>query len=83
MGSKYSRVRGTNDFFFKEGYLHSKIEQVALQISRKYGFSEVKTPILEETNLFIRSMGETSDVAKKEMYNFKDKGDRDVCMRPE
>jgi histidyl-tRNA synthetase len=53
------------------------------KIAQNYGFSYVETPILEETALFKRSVGESSDIVGKEMYQFTDKGGNDVCMRPE
>ncbi len=55
----------------------------ASRIVKKYGFEFVQTPILEETALFIRSVGESSDIVGKEMYQFIDKGKNDVCLRPE
>jgi histidyl-tRNA synthetase len=80
---KYSKPRGTNDFIGKKAADFSKLENICLEVGKLYGFNEIKTPIIEETDLFIRSMGETSDVVKKEMYDFKDKGGRDICLRPE
>ncbi|MBL0687478.1 MAG: histidine--tRNA ligase, partial [Sulfurospirillum sp.] len=53
------------------------------RIAKNYGFSFIETPILEETALFKRSVGESSDIVGKEMYRFIDKGKNDVCMRPE
>jgi len=58
------------------------IENTTL-IAKKYGFTFVETPILEETALFKRSVGESSDIVGKEMYQFTDKGGNDVCLRPE
>ncbi|VAY86423.1 Histidyl-tRNA synthetase [hydrothermal vent metagenome] len=52
-------------------------------IVKKYGFNYLETPILEETKLFKRSVGESSDIVNKEMYRFEDKGNNDVCLRPE
>ena len=57
--------------------------QTAEKIAKNYGFCYIETPILEETALFKRSVGESSDIVGKEMYQFTDKGDNDVCMRPE
>lgn len=54
-----------------------------IKIVKKYGYEFVETPILEETNLFKRSVGESSDIVGKEMYQFRDKGNNDVCLRPE
>jgi len=55
----------------------------ATKIAKKFGFEYIETPILEETALFKRSVGESSDIVGKEMYQFIDKGDNDVCLRPE
>ena len=60
-----------------------KIFDTARDIAQKYGFSYIETPILEETALFKRSVGEASDIVNKEMYQFIDKGGNDVCLRPE
>jgi histidyl-tRNA synthetase len=55
----------------------------ASKIANNFGFSYIQTPILEETSLFKRSVGESSDIVGKEMYQFIDKGQNDVCLRPE
>jgi histidyl-tRNA synthetase len=60
-----------------------KIFDTAREIAENYGYSYIETPILEETALFKRSVGESSDIVNKEMYQFTDKGGNDVCMRPE
>ena len=57
--------------------------QETSKIVQKYGYTFVQTPILEESALFLRSVGESSDIVGKEMYRFTDKGDNDVCLRPE
>jgi histidyl-tRNA synthetase len=57
--------------------------QTASTVARKYGFHYIETPLLEETALFKRSVGESSDIVGKEMYQFSDKGGNDVCLRPE
>jgi histidyl-tRNA synthetase len=54
-----------------------------LLISTLNGYREIKTPIFESSELFVRSVGETSDIVKKEFYAFKDKGDREMVLRPE
>ncbi|WP_457564798.1 histidine--tRNA ligase [Caminibacter sp.] len=60
-----------------------KIFDTAREVAEHYGYSYIETPILEETKLFKRSVGESSDIVNKEMYEFIDKGGNDVCMRPE
>lgn len=76
-------LRGMNDWLGDEAQTFSHILQTATTIAKNYGFSMVQTPILEETALFKRSVGESSDIVGKEMYRFEDKGSNDVCMRPE
>ncbi|GAB6074411.1 histidine--tRNA ligase [Nautilia lithotrophica] len=60
-----------------------KIFDTARKIAENYGYSYIETPVLEETALFKRSVGESSDIVNKEMYQFTDKGGNDVCLRPE
>ncbi len=60
-----------------------KIFDTTREIAENYGYSYIETPILEETSLFKRSVGESSDIVNKEMYQFTDKGGNDVCLRPE
>ncbi len=60
-----------------------KIFDITRKIAENYGFEYIETPILEETSLFKRSVGESSDIVNKEMYQFTDKGGNDVCLRPE
>ncbi|CAM0116823.1 histidine--tRNA ligase [Rhabdochlamydiaceae symbiont of Dictyostelium giganteum] len=59
------------------------VEGVLRSISSSYGFKEIRTPIFENTDLFIRSVGESSDIVSKEMYTFHDKSDRSMTLRPE
>ncbi|HHU79813.1 MAG: histidine--tRNA ligase [Bacilli bacterium] len=80
---KYQKIKGTNDFFNEEAIKYRYIEQVATEESKKFGFSEVITPIFEMTELFTRSVGEDSDIVNKEMYTFTDRGDRSITLRPE
>ena len=59
------------------------LEETLRKMARNYGFSEIRTPIFEKTELFTRSAGDTSDIVFKEMYTFKDKADRSMTLRPE
>lgn len=59
------------------------VEEKIREITRQYGFREIRTPIFERTELFLRGVGETTDVVSKEMYTFLDKGDRSMSLRPE
>ncbi len=76
-------LRGMNDILGKDSELFTYFVDNASRIARNYGFSYMETPILEETALFKRSVGESSDIVNKEMYQFTDKGENDVCLRPE
>ena len=75
--------RGTQDVLPKESYKWHVIEDVMRRISHAYGFREIRTPVFEHTELFQRSVGETTDVVQKEMYTFEDKGGRSITLRPE
>jgi len=77
-------LRGMNDILNKDDYTRfTYFIQTATTVAQRYGFHFIETPILEETALFKRSVGESSDIVGKEMYQFEDKGGNDVCMRPE
>ena len=75
--------RGTQDVLPESSYKWQYVEQTALSIARDFGFKEIRTPVFEHTNLFLRSVGETTDVVQKEMYTFEDKGGRSITLRPE
>jgi len=77
-------LRGMNDILDENEYKRfTYFLDVATNIAKKYGFHYIETPLLEETALFKRSVGESSDIVGKEMYQFIDKGENDVCLRPE
>ena len=76
-------LRGMKDLLFEDAQKYRYITETAAKIASNYGFDYMETPILEETPLFKRSVGESSDIVGKEMYRFSDKGGNDVCMRPE
>ncbi|WP_072680799.1 histidine--tRNA ligase [Arcobacter sp. LA11] len=76
-------LRGMNDILGDNSELFTYFIDNASRIAKNYGFSYLETPILEETALFKRSVGESSDIVNKEMYQFIDKGENDVCLRPE
>ena len=66
-----------------EIHLWHAIEDTARNVLSSYGFNEIRTPLLEKTDVFIRSIGDTTDIVQKEMYSFQDRGGRDVTLRPE
>ena len=76
-------IRGTQDVLPSESHKWQHVEQTALAIARDFGFREMRTPVFEHTELFQRSVGETTDVVQKEMYTFDDKGGRSITLRPE
>ena len=76
-------VRGTKDIIGEEAKKYTYISNVAQKMFENYGYDFVKTPIFEETELFKRGIGEATDVVEKEMYTFKDRGDRSITLRPE
>lgn len=68
---------------WRSSHLWSYVEDIVRQTASQYGFHEIRTPIFERTELFCRSVGETSDIVSKEMYTFEDKGGRSMSLRPE
>lgn len=76
-------IRGTKDIIGEEAKKYIYISNVAQKMFENYGYNFVKTPIFEETELFKRGIGEATDVVEKEMYTFKDRGDRSITLRPE
>jgi histidyl-tRNA synthetase len=76
-------VRGTKDIFGEDALKYNHIVNTAKEIFESYGYSMIKTPIFEETNLFKRGIGEGTDVVEKEMYTFTDRGERSITLRPE
>lgn len=71
------------DILLPDIFLWQKVEQTARRIFSVYGFHEIRTPIMESTSVFSRSIGESTDIVEKEMYTFTDKGDRSISLRPE
>jgi histidyl-tRNA synthetase len=76
-------VRGTRDLIGEEQRRHRQVIDTARHIASLYGFEEWSTPIFEETRVFSRTLGETSDVVTKEMYTFEDRGGDSITLRPE
>lgn len=77
------KPKGTKDILPKEAYKWQYVEQQAKQILENYGYKEIRVPVFENTELFERGVGDTTDVVQKEMYTFLDKGDRSITLRPE
>lgn len=75
--------RGTQDVLPSQSYRWQYIEKTVREISSRFGFKEIRFPTFEHTELFTRSVGDTTDVVQKEMYTFLDKGERSITLRPE
>lgn len=75
--------KGTQDLLPSESAKWRTVEQVMRSEAAVHGFGEVRTPVFEHTELFLRSVGDTTDVVEKQMYTFNDKGGRSVTLRPE
>jgi len=83
MANKIQKPRGTMDIFPEDVALWHKIEEKARDVSKRFGFGEIRTPTFEELALFKRGVGEVTDVVQKEMYAFTDKENRVFALRPE
>lgn len=81
--AKYSLPRGTKDYLKEECARYDYINNVLSEMATLYGFEHIQTPIFEHTDVFTRSVGESSDIVNKEMYTFLDKGGRSITLRPE
>lgn len=75
--------RGTQDVLPKDTYKWQYIENQLNEIAKNFNYAEIRTPIFEATDLFVRGVGGSTDIVNKEMYTFKDKGDRSLTLRPE
>lgn len=76
-------VRGTHDLLPEDARRHNHVVATARALGHAYGYGEIATPIFEQTEVFRRTLGDTSDVVTKEMYTFEDKGGDSITLRPE
>ena len=83
MSESIQGPRGVRDILPDESWKWAYVLNQAGEIARRFGYSEVKLPIFEHTELFSRGVGDTTDIVEKEMYTFTDKGDRSITLRPE
>lgn len=81
--SKYQSVRGTRDLLPELKQMFRQIDEIAYKTAKNYGFKEIETPIFEFSEVFHRSLGETSDAVAKETYTFTDRGGDSITLRPE
>ncbi|MEO0100275.1 MAG: histidine--tRNA ligase [candidate division WOR-3 bacterium] len=80
---RYQKPKGTKDFLPPEAKRATALEEKFRKVCSLFGCQEIRTPILEHSELFLRTTGEGSDIVQKEMYLFKDKGGRELALRPE
>ena len=76
-------VRGTHDLLPEVMRAHRQVVERSREIVERYGFEEIATPIFEASNVFKRTLGDTSDIVTKEMYTFATKGGEEITLRPE
>ena len=81
--ARYTRIKGFADMFPPQSDNFTHMENCARDIFGRYGFVELRTPLMEFTELFQRSIGEETDVVQKEMYTFPDRKGRSLTLRPE
>ena len=75
--------KGTKDVLPSESYKWHYLENTAREVARNFGIKEIRTPTFEHTELFLRGVGDTTDIVNKEMYTFEDKGKRSITLKPE
>jgi histidyl-tRNA synthetase len=80
---KFKTLKGIQDILPPDIHIWQHVEDVSRKIFMTCGYQEIRLPIIESTDIFTRSIGETTDIVEKEMYTFKDKGGRSVTLRPE
>ncbi|MGB3722305.1 MAG: ATP phosphoribosyltransferase regulatory subunit, partial [Pacificimonas sp.] len=83
MSNKPAAVRGTNDFVGEGAERFAFVVETFNRVRRLYGFRPVTIPVFENTSVFARSLGETTDVVSKEMYTFDDRSGDSLTLRPE
>lgn len=81
--SQLQPIKGTHDLMFEDVRRHRHVEETAFEIARRYGYGEIATPVFEFTDVFKRTLGDTSDIVTKEMFTFETKGGDNITLRPE
>src|SRR3954465_13422611 len=76
-------IKGTRDLLPPDTAVWNRVERIAREVFRAYNYHEIRTPILEETQLFARGVGEETDIVSKEMYTFEDRDGSSLTLRPE
>ena len=80
---EYQAPKGTKDMLPQDSHKWHYVEEIYRETAKLFGMKEIRTPIFEHTEVFLRGVGETTDIVQKEMYTFKDKGDRSITLKPE
>jgi histidyl-tRNA synthetase len=80
---RFQRIKGTRDILPEEAGKWQAAEAIIHQVMARFGFSEMRTPIFEETEVFARGIGQLTDIVSKEMYTFVDRGEKSLTLRPE
>ena len=83
MNSRLQPIRGTRDILPGDCRAHARVEDVCRRVAERYGYGEIRTPIIEPTQVFQRTLGDATDVVQKEMYTFEDRNGESVTLRPE
>ncbi|MGN6257919.1 MAG: histidine--tRNA ligase [Solirubrobacterales bacterium] len=83
MASKYQAPRGTFDVLPEQARARARVERAAIDVFGRAGYEPIATPVFEDTDLFERGVGQSTDIVRKEMFTFEDKGGRSLTLRPE
>ena len=83
MASKYQAPRGTFDVVPEAARARARLQEAAAAIFARAGYEPIQTPSFEDTDLFVRGVGQSTDIVRKEMFTFEDKGGRSLTLRPE
>ena len=83
MSQKIQAIRGMEDILPEASPLWEQLEDACREVFRQYGYRNIRTPIVEPTALFIRGIGEVTDIVEKEMYTFDDRNGESLTLRPE
>src|ERR671936_2695310 len=83
MAERFQAPRGTADVLPAEAAARWRIEQTARELLERAGYARIETPVFEDTELFARGVGGSTDIVRKEMFTFEDKGGRSITLRPE
>ena len=78
-----TKQKGTYDIYGDNAKKRAYVNEILATLSEKYGYGYIETPVFEASELFHRGVGETTDMVQKETYDFKDRGDRNLTLRPE